>query len=348
MRGRGLFLLLCSTAVCTAVFPLPRAAPVAPPACFAAAPRAGARSLPFCAGAGRRQCGRRRAHTSMVAGGGLTGADEPAGGGGTKDSRFVSRKLSDALDEMPYANAQVAERTSKRAWVRSAASRVVTIIIAAPRSLTQRLFPGPEIPPLMGQEAEIEAARDMRLETEQSWRTGAGSSVPVGTVETAGLSQSQRLAAEARLENERVFDLLDKYSQRHSNGTVPVTATISQASERKPLKKSKYADLGTSQQAEVKKSKSGKVLQKSKYADLWSAQDEVLGKSGARPSAQDLRSDEGSSSKPAEPPSRLEQLMSRYNVCPATAVSSVLAAETALRVASSGCSLPSRRVCARL
>ena len=126
-----------------------------------------------------------------------------------------------------------------------------------------------------------------------------------------------KLVEEARLENERVFDLLDKYSQRHSNGTVPVTATVSQASERKPLKKSKYADLGSPQQSEVLKSKNGKVLQKSKYADLWSAQDEVLGKAVARPSTQDVRSYEGrtsSSSKlqePVEPPSRLEQLMNR-------------------------------------
>ena len=315
--GFLLFLLLCCTAVCTAVYPggHPRAEPAAPTCFLLSQGTAGVFSART---AVRRVCpGRPRVR--MVTGGGLTGADELADG--PKDSRFVSRKLTDALEDMPAARVQVAERGRgwKRAWVRNAASRVVTVIITAPRSLTQRLFPGPEIPPLMGREAEAEAEAEAARQLEQFQRTGATRPVPVEPETASFPNEAAAKAAALAAENERVFDLLDKYSQRHSNGTVPVMATVSESSTRKPLKKSKYADLGTQQGAgageEVRKPKRGKVLQKSRYADVWSVQDEAMGKPGARSPAQP--SAEGRAGKRVEseePQSRLEQLMAGYVV----------------------------------
>lgn len=171
--------------------------------------------------------------------------------------KFVSRKLTDALLETPTLGTlpgTTPVRPSKRALVRKAATRLVSWVLGSKVE---------QPPPLMG---EKEDASSLEL-----WRAELGASAPSGS-----MSKTQRLAADAQAETDRVFDLLNKYSQRHSNGTVPVMTTISGSFERKPLQRSRYANLyDPESDRDIKKSKSGKVLQKSKYADVWSAQDEV-------------------------------------------------------------------------
>lgn len=242
-----------------------------------------------------------------------TPSQDPSRDGGLEGKRFVSRTMTDALMAAQPAPVTLLDsgdsgRPSKRALVRKAASRVVSAIISAPRSLTRRLFGTTEPPPMMGVEAEASGMADVRT-------------APVSG--TAGASQTQRLAAEAKAEDERVFDLLNKYSQRHSNGTVRVTATLSSATERKQVQKSKYANLYDPEQDQIKKSKSGKVLQKSRYADLWSAQDQIVADSRPQSATQPVASTtkrvstapSGTGSikrqQSMEPPSRLDQLMSR-------------------------------------
>jgi len=233
------------------------------------------------------------------------GEDGPSTDDMLDGKRFVSRKLTDALMDMP---AQPAPK--KRTLVRKAASRVVSAILSAPGSLTRRLFGTAEPPPFMGGEEEARKMAAMRTASTQV---------------LTGMSNTQTLAAEAKAEDERVFDLLDKYSRRHSNGTVRVTATISAATERKQVQKSKYANLYDPEQEEIKQSKSGKLLQKSRYADLWSAQDKITNpqaatKSVTKPPVEPsttMRSNVAKGAgntlkkQPNEPPSRLEQLMSR-------------------------------------
>jgi len=233
---------------------------------------------------------------------------------------FVSRKLTDALLDttlgMPMPALESvqgsAERPSKRAMVKNAATKLISFLFRSSE----------EAPPMMGGQAnggEFPAGQ---------WRSPSS---------VSRVSNTKRVSAEAQAEHDRVFDLLNKYSQRHSNGTVPLT-TISAISERKTVQKSKYANLYNPEADESKRqsSKSGKLLQKSKYADVWSAQDQVLNKPSASksqpapkavtkpvysarppttavPSTSSGKSPINRQAGPAEPPSRLEQLMNSYS-----------------------------------
>ena len=247
----------------------------------------------------RRKLGGNQAATCMNA--------EQGGG-----ERFVSRKLTEALQDMspgtqptptPEPIQNSATRPSKRAMVRKALTNVVSFF-----------FRRSEPPPLMGDEWEAS-------KVDEYW---SKSSEPA---EPARMTSSMRLAAEKQAESDRVFDLLNKYSQRHSDGTVQVTTTISEASERKPPQRSKYANLYNPEKEQVRKSKSGKLLQKSKYADVWSAQDQTRPDLppkttktatpqvpyGTKPAlgTQTRGRVSAKQQQPEEPPSRLEQLMNR-------------------------------------
>jgi hypothetical protein len=236
-----------------------------------------------------------------------------------KGKLFVSRKLTDALLDttlgMPTPALESvqgsAERPSKRAMVKNAATKLLSFLFRSSE----------DAPPMGGQAIGAEFPGGQ-------WRSPSS---------VSRVSNTKRVSAEAQAEHDRVFDLLNKYSQRHSNGTVPLT-TISAISERKTVQKSKYANLYNPEADESKRqsSKSGKLLQKSKYADVWSAQDQVLNKPSATksqpapkavtkpvysarplttavPSTSSGKSLINRQAGPAEPPSRLEQLMNSYS-----------------------------------
>jgi hypothetical protein len=176
---------------------------------------------------------------------------------------FISRKLTDVLldgsvqapDTQTEQPASSAVRPSKRAMVRKAATRVISF-----------LFGRSERAPMAGAGTEGSGMNEM-------WPETSGAPLPP----PGNIPRMQK--PETQTESDRVFDLLNKYSQRHSsvNGTVALraTTTVSESSDRKPLQKSKYANLYNPKQEDVRKSQSGKVLQKSKYADVWAAQDGV-------------------------------------------------------------------------
>ena len=176
---------------------------------------------------------------------------------------FISRKLTDVLldgsvqtpDTQTELPASSAVRPSKRAMVRKTATRFISF-----------LFGRSERAPMAGAGTEGGGMTEMWPET---------SGAPL----TASNNMPRMQKPEAQTESDRVFDLLNKYSQRHSsvNGTVALraTTTVSESSDRRPLQKSKYANLYNPKQEDVRKSQSGKVLQKSKYADVWAAQDGV-------------------------------------------------------------------------
>ena len=179
---------------------------------------------------------------------------------------FVSRKLTDVLPDPPAPSAEPSSpkltgKDSKRAKLRRAVSTVATVIASAPRSLTTRLFGSPEPPPLMGNEA---GAYSDGVEALSAYSPVPARETTVATTET--------LARAVQAENERVLELVNKYSQRHSNGTESMDA-----SDRKPLQKSKYANLYGEQEEPrgMQRSETGKLLQRSKYADVWSMQDEI-------------------------------------------------------------------------
>jgi hypothetical protein len=217
--------------------------------------------------------------------------------------RFVSRELTEALLDKRAQTTQPPEkvqggmaRPSKRAMLRKAASRVVDAIFSGPLSLTERLFASRQPPPRMPQDVKTTygLAQVQPLQQSTSYMS---------------TSNTQKLAGAENAESVRVFDLLNKYSQRHSNGS----RTLSDSSERRPIQKSKYANLYHPDAGEngVMKSKTGKVLQKSRYADVWSAQDEIKGVRRPQTSTQ-FRSQDSINEQAAEQPSsRLEQLMSR-------------------------------------
>ena len=166
-------------------------------------------------------------------------------------------------------------------------------------ALTERFFGNQDVPPLMGQDVPKNGVRDAtrRTNAEIASATGTGT--------------SQRLAEQVRAENARVFDLLDKYSERHSDAGQP-DSSASSDSERKPLLRSQYGPRVDEEQVT---SKTGKVLQKSRYADVWSAQDEAkakatseatgaaadaTGAAEAQPVAEDVAAASGAEG-PAEP-----------------------------------------------
>ena len=168
---------------------------------------------------------------------------------------FISRKLTDVLldgsvqtpDTQTELPASSAVRPSKRAMVRKTATRFISF-----------LFGRSERAPMAGAGTEGGGMTEMWPET---------SGAPL----TASNNMPRMQKPEAQTESDRVFDLLNKYSQRHSsvNGTANKWATTT------VLQKSKYANLYNPKQEDVKTSQSGKVLQKSKYADVWAAQDGV-------------------------------------------------------------------------
>ena len=274
----------------------------------------GARALPQPARTQRRALGPRR----MAA---------ERGDGAPMGKTFVSRKLTDALLDgsvqapgAPPSHGQPASsavRPSKRALVRKAATRVISF-----------LFRRPERSQPTGGGAEGPGTAEM-------WPGASRAPLPA----SASMPRMQSPESDAQAESARVFDLLNKYSQRHSNGTVGLATTLSDSSDRKPLQKSKYADLYNPEspgqpQGAVRRSKSGKLLQKSKYADVWSAQDQtrpagsaprattkavtspvtetkpVSGRPGYYAKPRPSAARQGSAPQDA-PPSRLEQLMNR-------------------------------------
>ena len=271
---------------------------------------------------------------------------------------FVSRKLTDVLPDPPAPSAEPSSpmltgKDSKRSKLRRAVSTVATVIASAPRSLTTRLFGSPEPPPLMGNEA---GSYSDGVEALSAYSPVPARETTVATTET--------LARAVQAENERVLELVNKYSQRHSNGTESIDA-----SDRKPLQKSKYANLYGEQEEPrgMQRSETGKLLQRSKYADVWSMQDEIA-KPGRAAStkpeaAGPMRRGTGLSTRPVpakapglaqkpatkkpraeqqEPASRLEQLMTSYSNRysnpnrPSNSVSPETAAGRGLRGSSSG------------
>ena len=245
-----------------------------------------------------------------------------------------ARPAQTAAGQQPASSAV---RPSKRALVRKAATRVISFLFRR----SGRSQPTAVDRPGAGTEG---------AGTAEMWPGASGSPLPA----SARMPRLQSPESDAQSESARVFDLLNKYSQRHSNGSATVygtlTTTISDSSERKPLQKSKYADVWSAQDnipepEQVRKSKSGKLLQKSKYADVWSAQDQLRPDGGAQRATtktatrsvtgtQSVPSRPGTGTKPVsgrpgyyakplpsaasqgsaptdQPPSRLEQLMNR-------------------------------------